>query len=56
MKIDYWKKFLESGSVQDYLNYRNSISDSSFQGEIKNERNAESVRDSVEGDQNQRER
>ena len=53
MKIDYWQKFLESGSVQDYLNYRLSISDSVLQEENGNERHIESIRDSGEGDQNQ---
>lgn len=25
MAIDYWQRFLESGSVQDFLIYKNSI-------------------------------
>ena len=25
MNTDYWQKFVRTGSVQDYLNYRNSI-------------------------------
>lgn len=26
MNIDYWQKFVQTGSVADYLNYKNSIS------------------------------
>lgn len=55
MKTDYWQKFLESGSVQDYLNYRFSLNGDILQEENRNERNTESVRDSGKGDQNQRE-
>lgn len=25
MEIDYWQRFLKSGSVQDFLMYKNSI-------------------------------
>lgn len=25
MVIDYWQQFLSTGSIQDYLNYKNSL-------------------------------
>ena len=37
MYTDYWRQFEKTGSVQDYLNYRNSVADS-----VKNENNGKS--------------
>ena len=34
MRIDYWNRFLRTGSVEDYLHYRQSLS-SAAQEEIK---------------------
>ncbi|MBR4035325.1 MAG: hypothetical protein IKJ05_01170 [Oscillospiraceae bacterium] len=55
MNIDYWQKFVQTGSVTDYLNYRNSIS-----ADLNNKNNGKSDnksdRDSNKRDKNQRER
>ena len=53
METDYWKLFAESGSVLDYLKYKNSVS-SSMPQQVKNEQsNTDSERDSTKGNQDQ---
>ena len=52
MSIDYWQKFETTGSVHDYLNYRNSILEKDKNDKSDNKSN----RDSNKGDKNQRER
>ena len=52
---DYWRKFLESGSVYDYLAYRESLSEP-CRGKEKDERYVESVRRGGEADADRRER
>ncbi len=50
MNTDYWQQFLKTGSVQDYLNYRSSISSS-----LKNENNGKSD-DKSNGNSNKRDK
>ena len=53
MNTDYWQKFVQTGSVADYLNYRNSISaqaDNKSNGKSDNK----SDRNSNKRDKNQR--
>ena len=51
MNTDYWQKFVRTGSVQDYLNYRNSILEKDKEND-KSE--CKSNRDSDKRDKDQR--
>lgn len=53
MNTDYWQKFVQTGSVADYLNYRNSISASCKEKE-NGKSDDKSYRDSNKRDKNQR--
>lgn len=53
MNTDYWQKFVQTGSVADYLSYRNSISASSKEKE-NGKSDDKSYRDSNKRDKNQR--
>ena len=55
MNIDYWQKFSESGSVQDYLNYKNSTASENKEKE-SNDTNNKDKRNSDKGDKNKRKR
>jgi len=54
MDIDYWQKFLLSGSVQDYLAYRNSIQNAVLTGNKNGQSDDKDNRHSDKGNQNKR--
>lgn len=51
MTIDYWQRFLESGSVRDYLSYRSALK-MAAQEEENEQRNTENIRNCDKGSEN----
>ena len=56
MSVDYWQKFLQSGSVEDYLKYRASMVKTDGTREEYGLSDAKNYRDSPERGKNQGER
>ena len=54
MNTDYWQKFTESGKVEDYLRYRNSIHNTHLSGDKNEQSDTDNNRNSNKRDKDQR--